>query len=317
LTHSTSDLGPGDLLDGRFQILERISQGRWSSTFKAIDTSTGRPVVVKVPPRHVGNTLHLREAQIGSQLDHVGVQRFVPVDDRVKSRPYLVTEYLEGHSLQDELERVGSLSVADALNLCAQICDALDYLHQHHIIHADVKPGNIMLCADGSVRIIDFGIARLTQGAFSAHVGTPEYMAPEQVKGKRGDARTDLYALGATLYEMITARRLFDTLPEDDRMNARLVGDPAAPSRYMPDLSPQVEEIILHALARKPADRYPSAAAMKADLVAPERVPVSGRASRLQAPVLAKLWWPVAQLVALCLLIPIVLFFVFLAVLKK
>ena len=305
------------MLDDRFKILALIGHGRWSSTFKAIDTSTGRTVVVKVPPRHLGNTLHLREAQIGSRLDHPGVLRFVPTDDRSKSRPYLVTEYLEGHSLQDELERAGSLPVADALSLCARLCDALDYLHRHHIVHADVKPGNIMLCVDGSLRVIDFGIARLTQGAFSGHVGTPEYMAPEQVKGKRGDARTDLYALGATLYEMITARRPFDTLPEDDRMNARLVGDPVAPSRYVPGLSPEVEEIILRALARRPADRYPSAAAMKADLVAPERVVVTGLASRLQVPVLAKLWWRIAALLGLCLIIPVVLFFVFLAFLRK
>jgi serine/threonine-protein kinase len=323
LTSSTNDLSSGDVLDGRFQILELISQGRWSSVFKAIDISTGRQVVVKVPPRYLGGGQYLREAQIGRLLDHPGILKFIQIDERAKSRRYLVTEYLEGHSLHDELQRTGPLPVANALKLGAQICDALDYLHGRHIIHADVKPGNILLCPDGSLRIIDFGIARFaatgltTFGGFPAHVGTPEYMAPEQVKGKRGDARTDLYALGAVLYEMITRRRPFDTEQEDDRLHARLVGDPVAPRRYVPSLSPQVEEIILHALARKPADRYASAAAMKAALEAPERVPVSGRASRLKAPVLAKLWWPVAGLVGLCLLVPVVLFFVFLALLKK
>jgi serine/threonine protein kinase len=323
LTYSTSDLARGDVLDGRFQMLELMSQGRWSSIFKAIDTSTGRPVVVKVPPRHLSEVQYLREAQIGRQLDHPGILRFIQIDERAKSRPYLVTEYLEGHSLHDELQRVGSLSVADALRLGAQICDALDYLHRHHIIHGDVNPGNIMVCRDGSLRIIDFGIARWAAtglralGGFPAYVGTPDYMAPEQVKGKRGDARTDLYALGAVLYEMITRRTPFDTEHEDDRLRARLVGDPVAPSRYAPGLSPQVEEIVLRALARKPADRYASAAAMKAALEAPERVPFSGRASRLKAPALAKLWWPVAGLVSLCVLVPVLLFFVFLELLKK
>jgi serine/threonine-protein kinase len=142
-------------------------------------------------------------------------------------------------------------------------------------------------------------------------------MAPELVKGKRGDARTDIYSLGAVLYELITGHRPFDTQAEGVRLRARLVGDPVAPSHYVPGLAPQVEEILLHALARKPADRYTSALAMKADLKDSARVVVSGRAKRLQAPVLAKLWWPVVGLVGASLLVPVVMFFVFLALLKK
>jgi serine/threonine protein kinase len=119
------------------------------------------------------------------------------------------------------------------------------------------------------------------------------------------------------LYEMITGRRPYDTEKEEHRLEARLVGDPVAPSCHVPGLSPQVEEIILCALARRPADRYPSATAIKADLEAPERVVVSGRALRLQPPVLLKLWWPVARLVVGSLLVPVALFFLFLALLKK
>jgi serine/threonine protein kinase len=321
--HSPSDLAPGDVLDDRFDIVELISQGRWSAVFKAIDRSTGRAVALKLPPRYLSGVQYHREAQIGHQLDHPRLLKFIPIDERAKSRPYLVTEYLDGRTLYDELCRLGQMPVADALVLGAQLCDALDYVHRHHVIHADLKPGNIMLCSDGSLRIIDFGIARWAPTApasyrgFPPHVGTPEYMAPELVKGKRGDARTDLYSLGAVLYEAITGCRPFDSEQVDHRLSARLVGDPVAPSRYVPNLSPQVEEILLHALARKPADRYPSAAAMKADLEAPERVRVTGRASRLQKPVRAKLWWPVVWLVGISLLVPVVLFFVFLALLRK
>jgi serine/threonine protein kinase len=323
VTSSTIDLAPGDVLDDRFQIVARISEGRWSSVFRARDLSTGCVVAVKVPPRYLGGIQYLREAEIGLQLDHPRVLKFIPVDEQLKSRPYLVSEFLEGESLHDTLHRRGPLPTQEALQLGIQICDALEYLHRRRIIHCDVKPGNIMLCCDGSVRIIDFGIARwapsglITLGGFPPHLGTPEYMAPELVKGKRGDVRTDVYALGAVLYEMITGRRPFDTEQGEHRLEARLVGDPVAPSRHVPSLSPQVEEIILWALARKPADRYASASAIKADLEAPERVLVTGRALRLQPPVLAKLWWPVARLVGVSLLVPVALFFLFLALLKK
>jgi serine/threonine-protein kinase len=317
-------LVPGDVLDGRFQIVSIVSQGHWSDVFEAIDRSSGQTVAVKVPPHHLGGTQYLREAEIGRQLDHPRLLRFLPIDERAKSRPYLVTEYLHGESLHDQLHhRGGTLPTEEALRLGEQICDALDYLHRHHIIHCDLKPGNIMLCVDGSLRIIDFGIARREAGGMTAaggflrHVGTPEYMAPELVKGKRGDARTDIYSLGAMLYELITGHRPFDTLPEGVRLRARLVGDPVAPSQFVPDLAPQVEEILLHALARKAADRYTSALAMKADLMDSARVAVSGRAKRLQAPVLAKLWWPVVGLVGVSLVAPVALFFMFLALLKK
>jgi serine/threonine-protein kinase len=180
-----------------------------------------------------------------------------------------------------------------------------------------------MICPDGSFRIMDFGIARsevmrrLTFGGLSPRVGTPDYMAPEQVKGKRGDARTDGYGLGAMLYEMVTGHTRFEGETDYDRMTARLVGDPAPPRRHNPGLSPQVEEIILHALARHPADRYPSAAAFKADLEAPHRVYVTGRAARLRTPVPTSRWWRVGRNALLAMVVPVLLFFVFLLVFSR
>ncbi len=290
--------------------------------FKATDRSTGRAVAVKVPPHQLGGIQYLREAEIGRQLDHPSILRFLPIAESAKSRPYLVTEYLEGRSMCDGMHGQ-PMAVDETLALGARICGALEYLHGHRIIHCDLKPANIMLCADGSLRIIDFGIARWAVpgmgplSGFLAHVGTPEYMAPEQVRGKRGDARTDVYALGSILYEMLTGHRLFDNEPEQHQWRARLVGDPVAPSAYVPSLPAQVEEIVLCALARRPSERYPSAAAMRADLEAPERVVVTGRASRLQPPLLARLMWPVAVLVLVSILVPVVLFFAFLALLTK
>jgi serine/threonine protein kinase len=323
-----NDLQPGQLLDGRFTILELLTRGGWSSVFKAVDVTTSDFVVVKTPLPHVesdpaGYSRYRTEAAIGAALDHPGILKFIPIDESAKSRPYIVMEYLDGETLWDRLQDVGSFPPAAALCLGARVCDALEYLHGHHIIHRDLKPGNIMLCADGSFRIMDFGIARvaaarrLTFAGFSQRCGTPDYMAPEQVNGQRGDARTDVYGLGAMLYEMLTGHTPFDGESDFERMNARLIGDPIAPRKRDPRLTPEVEEIILHALARNPADRYASAAAMKADLEAPEHVAVTGRATRLQAPMRIKVWVRRARIAAVALLLPVLLFFVLLWLLKR
>jgi serine/threonine-protein kinase len=161
-------------------------------------------------------------------------------------------------------------------------------MHQRDVVHRDLKPGNIMVCSDGSLRIIDFGIAkalamrRVTFGGFSPKIGTPHYMAPEQIKGQRGDARTDIYSLGTILYEMVTGVVPFQGENTYEIMNARLMGDPRPPRELNSDLSPQIEEIILHALEREPSDRYDSAAAMKRELDSPEAVELGNRTKKLQ-----------------------------------
>jgi serine/threonine-protein kinase len=168
---------------------------------------------------------------------------------------------------------------------------------------------------------MDFGIAkaaglrRLTFAGFSSSMGTPDYMAPEQVKGKRGDARTDIYSLGAMLYEMVTGATPFEGNNPYAIMNARLIGDPVAPRKHLPELSPQVEEIILHALERQPFDRYPNAAAMKAELDDPEHVELTGRCDRLRPPIMWHGTWQRIKMYVLAALVPVivvaVLFFVF------
>ncbi len=136
-------------------------------------------------------------------------------------------------------------------------------MHEHGVVHRDLKPQNIMICYDGTIRIMDFGIAKAAEGrritftGFTPAVGTPDYMAPEQVKGKRGDARTDIYSLGAMLYEMAVGVTPFEWREScSSVMNARVTGDPVAPRKRNPKVSPQVEEIILHAMEREPGNRY-------------------------------------------------------------
>ncbi len=318
-----NELQVGQVLDERFEITDVISRSGMSSVFKATDLKSGSPVALKVPLLKLESepafySRFEREEEIGRALDHPGILKIVPVDPNERSRPYLVMEYLEGQTLDELMQRVRPMPEEDALRIASRLCDALDYLHRHEVVHRDLKPQNVMLCHDGSLRIMDFGIAkagasrRITFGGFTPTMGTPDYMAPEQVKGQRGDERTDIYSLGAILYEMLTGRVPFEGQNAYTVMNARLAGDPIAPRTHTPSLRPEVEEIVLHAMAREPADRYPSAAAFKADLDAPERVEVTGRANRLKVPVVLPSSWQLIRLVFFGLLTMAALFFLIL-----
>jgi serine/threonine protein kinase len=187
-------------------------------------------------------------------------------------------------------------------------------MHEKGIVHRDLKPENVMLCRDGSLRIMDFGIAkaaamrRLTFAGFSPSMGTPDYMAPEQVKGKRGDERTDIYALGAILYEMVTGTAPFEGANPYLIMNARLVGDAIAPRIRNSHIPPEVEEIILHAMERDPRDRYQTAAEMKADLDHPEKVSLTGRHERLRPHSHWQARWRRFRMGLLMLLVPVIVF---------
>jgi len=315
------DVRPGDTLDDRFFINEVLSRSGMGTVYKAMDRTTNQYVALKVPHLHFESdpgffTRFEREEEIGSKLNHPYILKFIPVAN--KSRPYIVTEYLKGYTLAHLLHNVRPLPVRDALKITARICDALTYLHSQGIIHRDLKPANVMICYDGSIRLMDFGIAksedarRVTFTGFTPAVGTPDYMAPEQVKGKRGDQRTDIYSLGAMLYEMLTGHPPFEGENPLVVMNVRLTGDPPAPRKFNPEISPSIEEIILHAMERDPNRRYPSAAAMKADLDAPDRVEVTGRAERLKE---VKSWKPQRRwmrVIAMSLIVPLVLTLLFL-----
>jgi serine/threonine-protein kinase len=311
------EMAVGQVLDERFEITDVVSRSGMATIFKARDLTNGQDVAVKVPFMQFESdpaffSRFQREEAIGRTLDHPYILRIIAVED--KSRPYIVMELLKGQTLRQVLRSVGQLPVEHALDIAARICEALEYLHAKNIIHRDLKPENIMLCDDGSLRIMDFGIAkavglrRLTFTGFSAAMGTPDYMAPEQVKGKRGDARTDIYSLGAMLYEMLTGSTPFEGVNPYAIMNARLVGDPVAPRKLNPEISPQLEEIVLHAMEQKPYDRYPTATAMRIELRAPESVQVTGRCQRLRPPVAWRAGWRTARLILLAVLLPIVVF---------
>jgi serine/threonine-protein kinase len=183
------------------------------------------------------------------------------------------------------------------------------------VVHRDLKPENVMLCKNGTVRIMDFGIAksenarRLTFGGFSNTMGTPDYIAPEQVQGKRGDSRTDIYALGAMLYEMTTGFTPYDGDNPFVVMNARLTGDPEAPRQRNPQLSPAIEEIILHAIERHPTNRFSSAGRMKTELNNYGQVHLTDRSKRLRSPQLWRARMPLLPKIVALVVIQIAAFF--------
>jgi serine/threonine-protein kinase len=313
----TNEVLPGQTMDNRFLIEEVISRSGMGSIYKAKDTTNGETVAIKIPYIQLESdpasfSRFQREAEIGKVLNHPNILRFIQVPDQ--SRPYIVMEFLEGKPLSQVMNDVRPIPVDDAVQIASQACGALAHMHEHKIVHRDLKPQNIMICNDGSLRIIDFGIAkatemrRITFAGFSPTLGTPDYMAPEQVKGQRGDERTDIYSLGAVLYEMTTGAVPFEGPNPFIVMNSRITGDPVAPRKRNPAIPEEVEEIILHAMEREPHRRFSSAAAMKAELDNPESVKITGRAENLQAPKAWKTHWQGIRMVVISALIPIILF---------
>lgn len=314
-----TEIEVSQLLDDRYLITDIIARSGMATIYKANDQKTNRAMALKVPFLHLESDPNFysrfkREEEIGKRLNHPYILHIDAEDADKRSRPYMVMEYLDGQTLGHLMRSIKPMPVPDALKIISHTLEALHYMHEHEVVHRDMKPDNIMICNDGSIRIMDFGIAkvegarRLTFGAFQPAMGTPDYMAPEQVKGKRGDARTDIYSIGAMLYEMVTGQVPFEGSTPLLIMNARVTGDPIAPRKVNPEISPQVEEIILHAMARDPALRYPTAWAMKQDVDAPDKAELTGRADRLQAPMPWKSGWRRMRLVVLCVVLPLAVF---------
>jgi serine/threonine protein phosphatase PrpC/predicted Ser/Thr protein kinase len=313
----TNEVKAGDVLDDRFEIEGVISRSGMASIYKAKDHQTGNTVAVKIPYMQLESdpaafARFQREAEIGETLNHPNILKYIKVPN--KSRQYIVMEYLEGRTLSTILSEMRPLPIPDAVQIASYICGAVAHMHAHQVIHRDLKPQNIMICDDGTLRIIDFGIAkssqlrRLTFTGFTPAMGTPDYMAPEQVKGKRGDERTDIYSIGAVLYEMTTGSVPFEGPNPFIVMNSRLTGDPVAPRKLNPQISEALEEVILHAMEREPHRRYQSAEAMKRELDDPESVKTTGRHRQLKAPKAWKARWQGARLVVISAVAPILVF---------
>jgi serine/threonine protein kinase len=311
-----SEFHPGDQLD-HYRIDGLVARSGMASIYRATDENTGKSVAIKLPHAEMEADpvlfdRFIREAEIGKKLDHPGVVKVL--NDEERSRRYMVLEWVDGRLLRQIMNEQKKFPPERAIRITLALCDALDYIHSQGVVHRDLKPENIMVGPDDRVTLIDFGIAanagsrRLTFAKLTEAMGTPDYISPEQVKGKRGDARSDVYSLGIMFYEMLTGKVPFTGPNPFVIMNERLLNNPIPPREVNPEISPQLQEIIYRALERDPNKRYPNTHEFALDLEHPEKVGVADRTElkdwkKRRSPVLRQILFYV-----MLALIPVVVF---------
>jgi eukaryotic-like serine/threonine-protein kinase len=268
------------LLSERYELGEVLGYGGMSEVHRGLDTRLGRDVAVKVLRADLARDPQFqmrfrREAQNAAALNHpaiVAVYDTGEVTSEFGTLPYIVMEYVDGQTLREIVKTSGPMTQQKVVEVMADVCAALDFSHRHQIIHRDVKPANIMINRAGAVKVMDFGIARalgegqnVTQTA--AVIGTAQYLSPEQARGEAVDARSDVYAAGCVLYELLTGEPPFtgDTPVAVAYQHVR--EDPKSPSQVNPNIPPALDAVVLKALSKNPANRYQSAQEMRTDLV--------------------------------------------------
>ncbi len=275
----------GTLLAGRYRFVRRIAVGGMAEVWEATDTVLDRAVAIKVLHPHLADDQAFverfrREAIAAARLTHPSI---VAIYDTWSGdgEEAIVMELVRGTSLRQHLDEHGRLPPGEAVAIGARVAEALATAHRAGLVHRDIKPANILLCEDERVMVADFGIAKLADADHTAEgtvLGTAKYLAPEQVQGAPVDARTDLYALGIVLYEMVCGRVPFSGESDTATVLARLHQDPVPPRRLDPEVPAALEGVILRALRREPADRPASAEDLRSELLA------SVRASTIHPP---------------------------------
>ena len=270
-------------IGGRYEVKELLGRGGMAEVRKGTDVRLGRTVAIKRLRTDLASDATFqarfrREAQSAASLNHPAIVSVYDTGEEMSTdgsnvaQPYIVMEYVAGRTLRDIIHEGRKILPERALEITSGVLAALDYSHRAGIIHRDIKPGNVMLTPAGDVKVMDFGIARAVSDASStmtqtaAVVGTAQYLSPEQARGETVDSRSDVYSTGCLLYELLTGRPPFvgDSPVSVAYQHVRETAQP--PSAHDEELTPEVDAIVMKSLAKNVGDRYPSAAAMKADI---------------------------------------------------
>jgi serine/threonine protein kinase len=268
------------LLGGRYQVGELLGYGGMAEVHRGRDLRLGRDVAIKMLRTDLARDETFqerfrREAQNSAALNHPAIVAVYDTGEEMSSTneklPFIVMEFVNGRTLKEVLAQEQRIQQRRALEILADICAALEFSHRHGIIHRDIKPGNVMITQNGQVKVMDFGIARaLASGATtmtqtSAVIGTAQYLSPEQARGEAVDARSDVYAAGCVLFELLVGHPPFVGDSPVSVAYQHVREDPRAPSDVNHEVSRDVDAIVLKALAKNPVNRYQSAQEMRAD----------------------------------------------------
>lgn len=256
-------------LNNRYELQAKIGDGGMAVVYRALDTQLNRVVAIKIlRDTYASDPAFLarfkREAQSAASLTHPNIVNVYDVGQDGELY-YIVMEYIEGANLKDVINREAPIPTAQSLEITAQICDAIGYAHSRNLIHRDIKPQNVLVDRSGRIKVTDFGIAKsqgdmtLTQTGIT--LGTVHYFSPEQAQGKPATIQSDLYSIGIVLYELLTGRIPFESDSPVALAIKHIEEPPPSPRRYNPNIPPELEQIIMRALSKNPAQRYPNAAA--------------------------------------------------------
>ena len=290
----------GDQFD-RFQILGHLAQGGMSEIYRAFDLVNRREVVLKLPDSSmIGDPAQYerfqREMEVVRALDHPAILRGLDAG-RYNRTPFLVTEFVQGDSLRKIIETKAPMPVGQAVELVRKIADGMAYCHQNGVVHRDLKPENILVNPQGQPVIMDFGLAltkashRVTYSNLSATMGTPDYMSPEQIDGQRGDARTDIYALGTIFFELLAGRVPFTGDTQLAIMAQHVQGTVPRLDKLQPSVPPQIAAIVARCLRKNPDERYADMPALIDALDHPEAADLSLLEEQASASSARPAWW--------------------------